>query len=220
MLVALACALAYLIGSIPFAVLSSRAFGLSDPRSYGSGNPGATNVLRSGNKTAAALALLGDMAKGWLAVWLAQRYGLGDVACGFVALAAFYGHLFPIFLGFKGGKGVATAAGVLLALSPLLGVSALGVWIAVLFVFRYSSLAALCAAVASPVLVVLIHGAGPLLFFVMLIAVSLVFKHRQNFFRLLRGEESRVGAKPPAGAEAATGHDIVHGKRRKGRGRH
>ncbi len=216
LLVAIACVLAYLIGSIPFAVLVSRAFGLSDPRSYGSKNPGATNVLRSGNKAAAALTLLGDTAKGWFAVWLAQYYGLSAVACGFVALAVFYGHLFPVFLGFKGGKGVATAAGVLLALNFLLGLAVLGVWLGVAFVFRYSSLAALCAAVAAPVLAALIHGAGPLPFFVAVIAVSLIAKHRQNLFRLLRGEETKIGAKKgvPNAAPSSAGHIGAHGKRR------
>lgn len=154
-IVLLAVLAAYLLGSVPFAVVCSRLFGLADPRSYGSKNPGATNVLRSGNKAAAALTLLGDMAKGWLAVFLAQtfgpKYGFSQGLVGAVALAVFFGHLYPVFLNFKGGKGVATAAGVLLALDPLLGLISLGIWLGIAFVMRYSSLAALVAAAAAPV---------------------------------------------------------------------
>ena len=131
---------AYLLGSVPFAVVTSRVFGLADPRSYGSKNPGATNVLRSGNKKAAALTLLGDLLKGWLAVFLAQMFmerGLfGEGVVALVALAVFFGHLYPVFLGFKGGKGVATAAGVLFALDPLLGLGVLGTWLGVAVVLR------------------------------------------------------------------------------------
>lgn len=165
-IVLLAVLAAYLLGSVPFAVVCSRLFGLADPRSYGSKNPGATNVLRSGNKAAAALTLLGDMAKGWLAVFLAQtfgpKYGFSHGLVGAVALAVFFGHLYPVFLNFKGGKGVATAAGVLLALDPLLGLITLGIWLGIAFVMRYSSLAALVAAAAAPVVAFLFWGSGTL----------------------------------------------------------
>ncbi|MDR0480606.1 MAG: glycerol-3-phosphate 1-O-acyltransferase PlsY, partial [Gallionellaceae bacterium] len=141
---------AYLLGSIPFAVLTSKAFGLADPRTYGSGNPGATNVLRSGKKMAAALTLLGDAAKGWLAGWLARHYLGGADAVALVAIAVFLGHVFPIFLRFKGGKGVATALGVLLGLDVWVGLLVLATWLVVALVSRYSSLSALVAAVAAP----------------------------------------------------------------------
>ena len=145
---------AYLLGSVPFAVVVSRLFGMADPRSYGSGNPGATNVLRSGNKLAAALTLVGDAFKGWLAVFLAASVApsmeAATLAVPAAGLAAFLGHLFPVFLGFKGGKGVATAAGVLIGANSWLGLATLGVWLGVAFTLRYSSLAALCAALAAP----------------------------------------------------------------------
>ncbi len=189
---------AYLLGSVPFAVLCSRLFGLADPRSYGSKNPGATNVLRSGNKAAAAATLLGDMGKGWLAVFLAQalgpKYGFGDALVGGVALAVFFGHLYPVFLKFKGGKGVATAAGVLLGISPELGLATLGVWLAVAFVLRYSSLAALVAAASAPVFAFLFWGRGTLLAVVGIIAVALVAKHWGNLQRLMAGTEPKIGA--------------------------
>ncbi len=189
---------AYLIGSVPFAVVSSRLFGLADPRSYGSGNPGATNVLRSGSKGAALMTLLGDAAKGALAVWLAQRYGpaLGGGAemVAAAALAAFLGHLFPVFLGFKGGKGVATAAGVLLALAPWLGLAVLVTWIAVAATTRYSSLAALVAAFAAPLAFVL-DGGHPRTIVIAVVAISalLLWRHAENIRRLLAGTESRIG---------------------------
>src|SRR5688572_27253958 len=132
---------AYLIGSLSFAVIVSRAYGLPDPRSYGSGNPGATNVLRSGRKQAAVLTLVGDAGKGWLAVLLAQRYGVADAALAGVALAAFVGHVWPVFFRFQGGKGVATAAGILLAVDPWLGAGTLATWIIITALFRISSLA-------------------------------------------------------------------------------
>src|ERR1700743_3065863 len=145
---------AYLIGSISFAVVVSKAMRLDDPRTYGSGNPGATNVLRSGNKTAAILTLIGDALKGWVAVWLVvvygPRFGIADEGVALCAIAVFLGHLFPVFFKFKGGKGVATAAGVLLALNPILGVATLATWVIIAFFFRYSSLAALVAAVFAP----------------------------------------------------------------------
>lgn len=190
---------AYLLGSIPFAVVSSKLFGLADPRSYGSGNPGATNVLRSGNKLAALTTLLGDGAKGWLAVFLVGRLaphlGLAELAIASAGLAAFLGHLFPVFLKFKGGKGVATAAGVLLALSPWLGLAVMGVWLVVAVVTRYSSLAALLAALSAPALSAWMGGVNGQLFMVSLLALALIIKHRANIQRLLAGTESRIGSK-------------------------
>ncbi|MGE5470399.1 MAG: glycerol-3-phosphate 1-O-acyltransferase PlsY [Bacteroidota bacterium] len=194
----LAIVAAYLLGSVPFAMIASKVFGLADPRSYGSGNPGATNVLRSGNKKAALFTLIGDALKGWLAVFLAQHYGLADSAIGLVALAVFLGHLYPVFLGFKGGKGVATAAGVLLALDPLLGLAVLGTWLFVAFAFRYSSLAAVLAAALAPVYSVLMHGADTQIVIVGIIAMALIGKHWQNIQRLLAGQESKIGSKKKA----------------------
>ena len=193
----LAVVLAYLLGSIPFAVVSSRIFGLADPRSYGSKNPGATNVLRSGNKAAAALTLLGDLAKGWLAVFAARAYGpaygFNPDFIGLVALAVFFGHLYPVFLNFKGGKGVATAAGVLLALDPRLGVVTLGVWLSVAFVLRYSSLAALVAATAAPLVAFLLWGDDALVVAVGVMSMALIGKHWLNLQRLMAGKETKIG---------------------------
>ena len=201
-IVVLAVLAAYLVGSVPFAVVCSKLFGLADPRSYGSKNPGATNVLRGGNKAAAAMTLLGDMAKGWLAVFLAQllapKYGFADGLIGAVALAVFFGHLYPIFLGFKGGKGVATAAGVLLALDPALGLITLGVWLTIAFLLRYSSLAALVAAASAPVTAFLFWGSGVLLLVVGIVAMVLIGKHWANLQRLMAGTEPRIGAKKKA----------------------
>lgn len=195
--------LAYLLGSVPFAVLVSRGFGLADPRSYGSKNPGATNVMRSGNKLAAALTLLGDAAKGWFAVWatrsLGPEFGLGDAAVALAGLAAFIGHLFPVFLGFKGGKGVATAAGALIGFNAGLGVSVLGVWLATVAIFRYSSLGAIVAAAATP-LVFLIFGGGNAYFYAATVMAGfLIWRHRGNIRRLMAGEETRIGHKAPTG---------------------
>ena len=202
MLAALAVLLAYLLGSVPFAVVSSRLFGLADPRSYGSKNPGATNVLRSGNMKAAIVTLLGDLAKGWLAVFLAQtygpRFGLGSGAVTLVALAVFFGHLFPIFLNFRGGKGVATAAGVLLALDPLLGLATLGVWLLIAYTLRYSSLSALVAAATAPLIAFFLWGRDPLLAAVAIIAMALVAKHWANLQRLMAGTEPKIGARKKA----------------------
>lgn len=192
---ALAILAAYLLGSVPFAMISSKIFGLADPRSYGSGNPGATNVLRSGNKKAALLTLIGDAMKGWLAVFAAQKMGFSDNIIGLVALAVFLGHLYPIFLKFKGGKGVATAAGVLLALDPILGLAVLGTWLAVAYISRYSSLAAVLAAALAPVYAVLMHGASNQIIIVGIIGMALIGKHWQNIQRLLAGQESRIGGK-------------------------
>lgn len=202
LIILLAVVAAYLLGSIPFAIIASRIFGLADPRSYGSKNPGATNVLRSGNKAAAIVTLLGDASKGWLAVYLAQKYGpeygQGTALIGFVALAVFFGHLYPIFLRFKGGKGVATAAGVLLALDPLLGLATLGTWLFIAFTLRYSSLAALIAAVAAPMYAAMFWGTDAQVIVVGIIAMALVGKHWQNLQRLMAGSEPKLGAKKKA----------------------
>lgn len=192
---ALALIAAYLLGSVPFAMISSKIFGLADPRSYGSGNPGATNVLRSGNKKAALLTLIGDALKGSVAVLVAQQAGLGETQVALVALAVFLGHLYPVFLKFKGGKGVATAAGVLLALDPLLGLATVGTWLLVAYVSRYSSLAALCAAAAAPLYAALMHGAGSQAIIVGLLGMALIGKHWQNIQRLLAGQEAKIGSK-------------------------
>lgn len=186
---------AYLLGSIPFAVVVSRVYGLADPRSYGSGNPGATNVLRSGNKKAALLTLLGDALKGWLAVFAAQALVPSETIVGLVALAVFFGHLFPVFLKFKGGKGVATAAGVLIGISPLLGLAVLGTWLLIAFAFRYSSLAAIAAAALAPVYVGLAQGVNGTLVVVAILSMALIGKHWQNIQRLLAGQESKIGSK-------------------------
>ncbi|WP_454720165.1 MULTISPECIES: glycerol-3-phosphate 1-O-acyltransferase PlsY [Cupriavidus] len=194
--------LAYLIGSISFAVVVSKAMGLPDPHTYGSGNPGATNVLRSGNKKAAVLTLIGDGLKGWLAVWLARHfgpaYGIGDTGVALAAVAVFLGHLFPVFFGFAGGKGVATAAGILFAIDPLLGLGTLATWLIMAFFFRYSSLAALVSAVFAPFFYVLVWGADVIAGAVFVISVLLVMRHRQNIGNLLAGKESRIGDKKKA----------------------
>ena len=176
-------------------MISSRLFGLADPRSYGSGNPGATNVLRSGNKKAALLTLLGDALKGWVAVYAAQRMGFGEIVIGLVALAVFFGHLYPVFLKFRGGKGVATGAGVLIGLDPLLGLAVAGTWLLVAIAFRYSSLAAILAAALAPVYFLLLHGADAQIFVVGIIAMALIGKHWQNLQRLLAGQEARIGSR-------------------------
>jgi acyl phosphate:glycerol-3-phosphate acyltransferase len=192
---ALAVVAAYLLGSVPFAMISSKLFGLADPRTYGSGNPGATNVLRSGNKKAAVFTLVGDALKGWVAVFAAQKLGFSDNAVGLVALAVFFGHLFPVFLKFRGGKGVATAAGVLVALDPLLGLATLATWIFVAFAFRYSSLASVLAAALAPVFQIMIHGANGQTIVVGILALALIGKHWQNLQRLLGGQEAKIGSK-------------------------
>ena len=186
---------AYLLGSVPFAIVSSKLFGLADPRSYGSGNPGATNVLRSGNKKAALFTLLGDALKGWAAVFIAQQAGLSTTAIGLVAIAVFFGHLYPVFLKFKGGKGVATAAGAVLALDPLLGLAVAATWLFMAYAFRYSSLAAVTAAAAAPVISVLMHGGNGQTLVVGILAMALIGKHWPNIQRLLAGQESKIGSK-------------------------
>jgi len=195
--------LAYLIGSVPFAVVISRLMGLQDPRRFGSGNPGATNVLRSGNKTAAVLTLLGDAGKGTLAVWLArvaeeaQTLPPALVACA--AVCVVLGHLFPVFLHFRGGKGVATAFGALLALSPWLGLAAAATWLIVAWATRYSSLAAILAAVFAPVYHLFGSGVAwahspAMTLALTVIAALLITRHGENIQRLLQGKESRIGA--------------------------
>lgn len=199
--------LAYLIGSVPFAVVVTRLMGLRDPRSYGSKNPGATNVLRSGSKAAAALTLLGDAAKGWFAVWLAEFLGstpaLSWNIVALVALAVFLGHLFPIFLGFRGGKGVATALGVLFAISPWLALATVATWIIIVVFFRYSSLASVAGAIFAPIYYVFGSGLAwyaeaPLTLAIILISVLLLVRHRANITRLLNGTETRIGQKNPS----------------------
>jgi glycerol-3-phosphate acyltransferase PlsY len=189
---------AYLLGSVSFGILVSKAFGLPDPRTHGSGNPGATNVLRSGKKIAALLTLLGDAAKGWVAVWLAQHHGLADEVVYGIAIAAFFGHLYPVYYGFKGGKGVATAAGILLALSPWLGLSVLATWILAFLMWRISSLAALIAAGFAPVYAAAFFGFGLKVVVVLLLSLMLVWRHKSNIKKLLAGEEAGFG-KPKAG---------------------
>ena len=191
--------IAYLIGSISFAVVVSWAFGLPDPHTYGSGNPGATNVLRTGKRGAAVLTLIGDAAKGAFAVWLSQqlapRFGVGEAALAAVALAVFLGHLFPLYFRFRGGKGVATAAGILLAIDWRIALTLLAVWVLVALVSRYSSLAAIVAAALSPVAAIHFLGWGPMTGAVLVIAVLLVWRHRGNIERLLAGNESRIRLK-------------------------
>jgi glycerol-3-phosphate acyltransferase PlsY len=188
---------AYLIGSIAFAVVVSKLFGLPDPHSYGSGNPGATNVLRTGNKAAAVLTLAGDAAKGWLAVWLANRLGgaLGEasLATAGAGIAVFLGHLYPVFHRFSGGKGVATAAGVAFALAWQLGAALLAVWIAFALLFRMASLASLAAAVAAPPLAFYMLGNVPEAWALLPIAALLIWRHRANIQRLFAGTERKIG---------------------------
>ena len=195
---------AYLIGSISFAVVMSRVFGLSDPRTYGSKNPGATNVLRSGNKKAAIATLIGDGFKGWLAVWLAikigPQYGVDDTGIALVAIAVFLGHLWPIFFRFVGGKGVATALGVLLGLNVWLGVATLVTWLVVAYAFRYSSLAALIASIFAPFYYGLLFGVDEILFAVIAMSALLLWRHSANIGNLIAGKESRIGSKA-AGAK-------------------
>lgn len=195
--VAAATLLAYLLGSISFAIIVSRTLGLADPRSYGSKNPGATNVLRSGNKAAAVVTLLLDAIKGWLAVWLVirfgPRFGIGDGGVALVALAVFLGHLYPIFFRFKGGKGVATALGVLFGLAWWLGAATAATWLVIAFFFRYSSLAALVAAVFAPFYYVLLVGTDVIAAAIVVISALIVYRHRNNIANLLAGKEGRIG---------------------------
>jgi glycerol-3-phosphate acyltransferase PlsY len=193
----------YLAGSIPFAVLVSRILALPDPRTYGSKNIGATNVLRSGHRIAALLTLVGDAGKGWAAVLVARALGATDELLAIVAAAAFLGHVFPLWLRFRGGKGVATAAGVLIALDWRVGLCVLVVWLTVAVVSRYSSLAAITAALAAPVAAWFFLGAGPILAAISAMSVVLIARHRANIVKLARGEESRIGEKKPAAGEGS-----------------
>ena len=192
---------AYLLGSVSFAVVVSRAMGLPDPYTHGSKNPGATNVLRTGNKVAAALTLIGDAAKGWLAVTLARAV-LGDpsqasinILLGLVAIAVFIGHLYPIFHRFKGGKGVATAAGILFAINWALGLATLGTWLIVAVFMRYSSLAALCAAVFAPIYFTFLFGIQPMGLAILVMSALLIYRHRSNIRNLFNGTETRLSKK-------------------------
>jgi glycerol-3-phosphate acyltransferase PlsY len=219
----------YLIGSLSFAVIVSRVMGLSDPRTFGSKNPGATNVLRSGSKTAAILTLLLDAAKGWLPVvlvkWYGPAYGLGEGTLALVGLAAFLGHVFPVFFRFVGGKGVATALGVLLGFSGWLGLATALIWLLMALVFRYSSLASITAALLAPVVYVL--GDGGLWLMSKSVALSvavmslfLLYRHAENINRLIKGTESKLGKKAsPTPVVHAQGH-AKHGHRHPPHGDH
>jgi len=194
--------LAYLIGSLSFAVIVSKAMGLPDPHSYGSGNPGATNVLRTGKRLAALFTLAGDAGKGWFAVWLAQKFAtdfeLAPATIAGVAIAVFLGHLFPVFFRFLGGKGVATAAGILLALNPWLGLATLATWLIIAVFFRYSSLAAIVASLFAPLYCFYLFGLSAALPAVILMSALLVWRHRENIRKLMDGTESKLGQKKPA----------------------
>jgi len=198
---------AYLVGSLSFAVIVSRVMGLDDPRTYGSQNPGATNVLRSGNKQAAIATLLFDALKGYFPVLLVKLYGpafgLDDRAVALVAISAFIGHLWPVFFAFKGGKGVATAAGILFGVEPLLGAAVMGTWLLVAFVFRYSSLAALLASLLAPAYYLMGHQivwqmSEAELLAVMVMSALLLMRHKDNMARLVSGQESKIGSKKDA----------------------
>jgi glycerol-3-phosphate acyltransferase PlsY len=203
--------LAYLIGSISFAVVVSKCMRLPDPYSYGSGNPGATNVLRTGNKRAAVFTLLGDALKGWLAVVIA-RFVIGEAAladgtgawilCG-VVIAVFLGHLYPLFHGFKGGKGVATACGILFGINLILGLATLATWVIVAFFLRYSSLAALAAAVFGPIYFVFLFGFQPMTIALSIVCALLIWRHRSNIRNLMNGTEARIGQKKSASSTNA-----------------
>jgi len=189
---------AYFIGSISFAVVVSRVMQLPDPHSYGSGNPGATNVLRTGNKLAAVLTLLGDALKGYFAIFLVRALIGVDTnswVLPAVAVAAFLGHLFPVFHGFKGGKGVATAFGILLGISAWLGLAALSTWLIVAFFLRYSSLAALMTALFAPIYFVFLYGFQPMAIAITAMSALLVWRHQENIKKLMNGTEGRLGAK-------------------------
>ena len=200
----------YLVGSLSFAVIFSRLLGLSDPRSYGSGNPGATNVLRSGHRGAAILTLVFDALKGYAPVVLTliygPRWGLTEATAAFVGLAAFVGHLWPVFFRFKGGKGVATAAGALMAINPWLGAATLLSWIIIAAFFRYSSLASMVAAAFAPFYQLLIWGAEPASIAIAVMSLLLIWRHEGNIRKLLAGTESRLGGKSTPPSAPARGH--------------
>ena len=209
----LATVAAYLLGSLSFAVIVTRAMGLNDPRTYGSKNPGATNVLRSGSKAAAIITLLLDAVKGWLPValvmWFGKPYGLEDGTVAMVGLAAFVGHLWPVFFRFEGGKGVATALGVLLGISVWLGLATAATWLIIAVFFRYSSLASLAAAAFAPVYYLLVDGVvwyaeGSIAVSIVAMSLLLAWRHKENIQRLIEGKESRLGGqkKPPSATQA------------------
>ena len=201
---ALLCALGgYLAGSVPFALLVSRMLALPDPRTYGSGNIGATNVLRSGSRLAALLTLVGDTAKGWIAVLVARHFGLADEMVALVGFAAFLGHLFPVWLRLRGGKGVATAAGVLIAFDWRVGLAVMVMWLTVVVVSRYSSLGAIAAALFAPVAAWHLLGMGPMFIAVVMMSALLIARHHVNIMKLLRGEENRIGEKKTQNAGEA-----------------
>jgi acyl phosphate:glycerol-3-phosphate acyltransferase len=191
--------LGYLLGSLPFAVLVSKAFGIADPRTFGSGNPGATNVLRSGNKLAALLTLVGDALKGWIAMWLARKLGADAMGVALAALAAFLGHVFPVFLKFKGGKGVATALGVLAGFNGWVALICAAAWLITALITRYSSLAALLAAVAAPIATAWLNVGTEALIATTVMSAILIIRHRDNIKRLLAGTEGKLGAKKKPG---------------------
>jgi glycerol-3-phosphate acyltransferase PlsY len=204
---------AYLVGSLSFAVIISRAMGLADPRSYGSGNPGATNVLRTGHRAAAVATLACDALKGYVPVLLAlvyaPRFGFGETTVAFVGLAAFLGHLWPLYFGFKGGKGVATAAGVLLAFNPWLGAATLLSWLIIAVFFRYASLASIVAALFAPFYQLLVWGVAPTLLAVCAMSLLLVWRHQGNLRKLFAGTESKIGQKSAApGGDRAVKHPV------------
>jgi acyl phosphate:glycerol-3-phosphate acyltransferase len=214
---------AYLIGSLSFAVIVSRAMGLADPRTYGSGNPGATNVLRTGNKAAAVLTLVLDALKGYvpvlLALLLGARYGIEEGGVALVGLAAFAGHLWPVFFRLRGGKGVATAAGVLFGINPLLGLATLATWAIIAVFFRYASLASIVAAVFAPFYQLLIWGGGPVAGAIAAMGALLVWRHSANISKLLAGTESKLGHRtapavhaPVRAHKSAHKHHAKHGK--------
>lgn len=190
---------AYVLGSVSFAIVVSKLFRLADPRTFGSGNPGATNVLRTGNKVAAALTLLGDCVKGVVPVGLAVHFDeqlmLGDAGIALIAVAVFAGHVWPLFFRFKGGKGVATALGVLLGLNPILGIATLLTWIVIAYAFRYSSLAALISALFAPFYYTLLFGLNSIGFAVLIMSGVLIWRHRSNVGNLIAGKESKIGKK-------------------------
>ena len=209
---ALATVAAYLLGSLSFAVIVTRVMGLNDPRTYGSKNPGATNVLRSGSKAAAIVTLLLDAVKGWLPVvlvqWFGKPYGLEDGTVALVGLAAFLGHLWPVFFRFQGGKGVATALGVLVGFSAWLGLATMATWLIVAFFFRYSSLASLASAVFAPVYYVMFGGVvwdaeRSIAAAILVMSCLLAWRHKENIARLIQGTESRLGKSKAASAEGA-----------------
>lgn len=215
----LAAVAAYLVGSLSFAVIVTRVMGLNDPRTYGSKNPGATNVLRSGSKAAAIITLLLDCMKGWLPValvmWFGEPYGLNDGTVALVGLAAFLGHLWPVFFRFEGGKGVATALGVLLGISVWLGLATAATWLIIAVFFRYSSLASLVAAVFAPVYYLLVDGVvwyaeATIAMSIVVMSALLVWRHKENILRLIAGKESRLGSK-----KSSTAADVSTVKIRK-----